>query len=173
MTEIIKIIKTIDGLDMATFERALNCPGFWEKCIELPRIKITKINERAMHWELMAYILLDPLGVNKVPVDVKHDLINEEDAGFSGEGKKWRFWTENSSAVNESEGYLFFKPASSNSIKIMVQVTKVDLKSSFLDIAGLGRALVINRLKQELQKMIMKLIEYSQSGKINSILAGC
>lgn len=172
MTEIIKIIKTIPGLRAGTFEKALTCPKFWEACVELPKVAINKISDTAMHWEITAHFMLDPLGVTKIPIEVSQDLLYKEDVAFKGEGKKLDFWTENSNATSKSEGILFFKPAG-NDTKIMLQVTVLAIKAGFLDIAGLGKAMVVTRLKQELQKMITTLIEHVKSKKIKSILESC
>lgn len=169
----IKIIKTIPGVDAATIERALQCPSFWEACItDLPAVSITTVREGCMHWTIKAHFLLDPLGLSKIPVDVSHDLAWKRDASFSGEGQKWVYWTENSTAVEASEGLLFFKP-SGNDTKLMIEVTRLDLKSDFLDVAGLGKSMVINRLTQELQKMVARLVELAGEGKVRTLLAGC
>ena len=169
----IKIIKTIPSMDTNTFEKALQCAPFWEACItDIPEVAITKLADDCMNWQLKAHFLLDPLGLNKIPVEVNHDLFWKEDTAFTGEGKKWKYWTENSSAVTASEGSLFFKP-SGNDTKLMIEVTKLDLKNDFLDVAGLGKSMVITRLTQELQKMVATLIELTKSGRIPGLLEKC
>lgn len=172
MAEIIKLIKTIPEISSRQFEKGLKCSKFWEACIDLPKVQITSKEKNTMHWKLVAHFILDPLGVAKVPVEVEHDLHHQEDVDFKGEGMKWRFWTTNSTAVEESEGLLFFKESGGDT-KIMLQVTKLHLKAGFLDVAGLGKSMVITRLKQELQNMITKLIEKIKDGSIKRVLEKC
>lgn len=173
MPEIFKIIKTIPQMDAEMFERALTCDKFWEACIkDLDDVHIETTGEGCMHWKLRAHFMLDPVGITKIPVDLEYDLLWKPDPAFKGDGKKWLYWTENSNAVTESVGSLSFK-ASSSDTKIMVELTKINLKSDFLDIAGLGKAMVINRLQQEMQKMVLTLIDLAEKGEITGILENC
>jgi hypothetical protein len=55
----------------------------------------------------------------------------------------------------------------------MIEVTRVDLKAGFLDIAGLGKAVVMGRLEQELQKVVLRLIDLARSGKVAPVLEEC
>nr|MDO8110751.1 hypothetical protein [Candidatus Sigynarchaeota archaeon] len=174
MPDIPKIIKTVPKLGADVFEKALKCDKFWEACITgLDKVSVKSTGDGKMHWELRAYFMLDPLGVTKIPVDVRQDMLYKEDKNFKGEGKRYMFTVENSNAASEGEGNLFFKASSKTETKIMVEVTKLSLKSDFLDIAGLGKSLVVNRLTQELQKMVTTLIELADQGKVAAILAKC
>ncbi|MHA1680839.1 MAG: hypothetical protein ACTSUE_07515 [Promethearchaeota archaeon] len=168
----IKLIKTIPGIDLGTFEKVLHCDKFWEACIDLPKVSVSKTGDGTMHWELMAHFLLDPLGVAKIPIEVKHDLHFKQDLTFKGEGKKYLFWATNSNAVESSQGELFFK-TSGRDTKIMLEVTSIQLKAGFLDIAGLGKSLVMNRFKQEMQNLVMKLIDLAGDGQVDEILKSC
>ncbi|MEX2680080.1 MAG: hypothetical protein Q6373_000640 [Candidatus Sigynarchaeota archaeon] len=173
MPEIVKIIKTIPNLNVALFEKALNCDKFWMACItSLDRVAVKRIGEGKMHWDLKASFVLDPLGVAKIPVEIQQDLMHEEDKNFKGEGKKYIFTVLNSNAASAGEGNLFFK-ASGRDIKIMAEVTRLELKAGFLDIAGLGKAMVVTRLQQEMQQMVMNLIDLAGKGKVDEIIQGC
>ena len=170
---VIKIIKTIPNLSADIFERALNCDKFWMACITtLDRAIVRTTGEGKMHWDLKASFVLDPLGVAKIPIEIQQDLLHKEDKTFKGEGKKYVFTVANSNATTAGEGNLLFKP-SSRDIKIMVEVTRLDLKAGFLDVAGLGKAMVVTRLQQELQQMVTNLIDLASKGKIAEILQAC
>jgi hypothetical protein len=172
MPQLIKIIKTIPNIDVDTFEKAYACDKFWEACITGMKVSVQKSAENCLHFDLTTEFMLDPLGVAKIPIDVSQDLLFEDDPSFSGEGKKVHLWTENSNAVNASDGYLSYK-ASGNDIKIMIEVTRVDLKAGFFDVAGLGKAVVISRLEQELQKLVLHLIDLAKSGGVLPLLESC
>lgn len=173
MADIIKIIKTIPGIDIDSFKKGLNCPRFWMACIkDLHKVDIQNIGTNGLHWEITAHFLLDPLGVTKIPVETSQDLLWKEDEGFNGDGFKWDYWVENSDAITEATGILFFKP-SGNDVKIMLQVTKMDLKAGFLDVAGLGKSMIIKRLEQELQKMVKNLIAITTAGEVKPLLLDC
>jgi hypothetical protein len=168
--EIVKLIKTIPNLSADVFERALKCDKFWMACITgLDRAVVKTTGEGMMHWELKASIVLDPLGVAKIPIEIQQDLLHKEDKTFKGDGKKYIFTVANSNAASAAEGNVFFK-ASGRDIKIMVEVTRLDLKAGFLDVAGLGKAMVVGRLQQEMQQMVTTLIDLASKGKIAEIL---
>ncbi|MBN2152350.1 MAG: hypothetical protein JW839_12940 [Candidatus Lokiarchaeota archaeon] len=167
-----KIIKTVPNLSADVFERAIKCDKFWMACITgLERAIVKATGEGKMHWDLRAYFLLDPLGVTKIPVDVQQDMLYNEDASFKGEGKKYVYSVANSNAASAAEGNLFFK-ASGRDIKIMVEVTRLELKAGFLDIAGIGKAMVMTRLQQEMQQMVTNLIDLAMKGKVDEIVRG-
>nr|MDO8083813.1 hypothetical protein [Candidatus Sigynarchaeum springense]MDO8119536.1 hypothetical protein [Candidatus Sigynarchaeota archaeon] len=173
MPEIVKIIKTIPNLSVDLFERALDCDKFWMACItSLDRAIVKAAGEGKMHWDLKASFVLDPLGVAKIPIEIQQDLLHEEDRAFKGEGKKYVFSVANSNAASAGEGNLFFK-ASGRDLKMMVEVTRLELKAGFLDIAGLGKAMVVTRLQQEMQQMVMNLIDLAGKGKIDEIIRNC
>ncbi|MHA1793237.1 MAG: hypothetical protein ACTSVI_11370 [Promethearchaeota archaeon] len=169
MQELIKLIKTIPNVNLQDFEKALQCSKFWETCIKLQKVSIKKLDSNKFHWDISISFILDPIGVTKIPVELHQDLLFEEDKTFSGDGKKWKYWCENSNAINVGEGDLYFKQ-SNNGIKMMVVITKIDIKAGFLDIVGIGKSMAISRLKQELQDMILNLIEIANSGKIVDLL---
>nr|MDO8118820.1 hypothetical protein [Candidatus Sigynarchaeota archaeon] len=169
----IKIIKTIQGLNIQAFEKALKCDNFWKTCIvDFPRVDIKKKGDDCFHFEISIHMLLDPLGITKIPIDIIQDLRWKADATFAGEGMKWDYWVEHSTAVSDARGHLYFKQAG-NDMKLMIEVTKVDLKGDFLNIANVGKSLLMIRLEQELQKMVMHLIGLAGSGKFNDMLATC
>jgi hypothetical protein len=158
---------------MDVFEKALKCDKFWMACITgLDRAVVKTTGEGKMHWDLKASFMLDPLGVTKIPIEIQQDLLGKEDASFKGEVKKYIFTVANSNAASAGEGNLLFKP-SSRDIKIMVEVTRLDLKAGFLDVAGLGKAMVVTRLQQEMQQMVTTLIDLASKGKIAEILRAC
>jgi hypothetical protein len=172
LPEIVKLIKTIPNLSEDVFERALKCDKFWMACItSLDRAVVKTTGEGKMHWELRASIVLDPLGVAKIPVEVEQDLLHKEDKTFKGEGKKYVFTVANSNAASAAEGNLFFK-AAGRDLKILVEVTRLDLKAGFLDVAGLGKAMVVGRLQQEMQQMVTNLINLASQGKLAEISQG-
>jgi hypothetical protein len=171
--EIVKIIKTIPNLSADVFERALKCDKFWMACITgLDRAVVKATGEGKMHWDLKASFILDPLGMAKIPIEIQQDLLHKEDTSFKGEGKKYIFTVANSNAASAGEGNLLFKP-SGRDIKIMVEVTRLDLKAGFLDVAGLGKAMVVTRLQQEMQQMVTNLINLANQGKLAEISQGC
>ncbi len=173
MPEIVKIIKTIPNLSAELFERALKCDKFWMACItSLDRAVVKAAGEGKMHWDLKASFVLDPLGVAKIPIEIQQDLLHQEDKAFKGEGKKYVFSVANSNATSAGEGNLFFK-ASGRDLKIMVEVTRLELKAGFLDVAGLGKAMVVTRLLQEMQQMVTNLIDLASKGKVDEIIRSC
>jgi hypothetical protein len=170
MPEIVKIIKSIPNMDTSLFEKALKSDKFWMACItSLDRVVVKTTAQGKMHWDLKAFFMLDPLGVTKIPIEVHQDMLYKEDTSFKGEGKKYLFSIENSNAASAGEGTLFFK-ASGADIKIMVEVTRLELKAGFLDVAGLGKAMVVSRLQQELQHLVKTLIDLSIQGKVMDLL---
>ncbi len=173
MPEIIKLIKTIPNLNADVFERALKCDKFWMACVtSLDRAVVKTTGEGKMHWDLKASFILDPLGVAKIPIEIQQDLLHKEDKTFKGEGKKYVYTVANSNATTAGEGNLFFK-AAGRDLKIMVEVTRLDLKAGFLDVAGLGKAMVVARLQQELQHMVIVLVELAAKGKVAELLQEC
>ncbi len=173
MPEIVKIIKTIPNLSAEVFEKALKCDKFWMACITtLDRAVVKTTGEGKMHWDLKASFILDPLGVAKIPIEIQQDLLRKEDTSFKGEGKKYVYTVANSNATSAAEGNLLFKP-SGRDIKIMVEVTRLDLKAGFLDVAGLGKAMVVTRLQQEMQQMVTTLIDLASKGKVSEIVRAC
>jgi len=172
-TSIVKIIKTIPNLSVELFEKALKCDKFWMACITgLDRAVVKAAGEGKMHWDLKASLVLEPLGVAKIPIEIQQDLLHKDDKSFKGEGKKYVFSVANSNAASAGEGNLFFK-AAGRDLKIMVEVTRLDLKAGFLDVAGLGKAMVVGRLQQEMQQMVTNLIDLVGKGKLTEISRDC
>lgn len=169
---IVKLIKTIPNISVDLFEKALDHDEFWMTCITgLDRVNVKTTGEGKMHWNLKASLILDPLGMAKIPVEIEQDLLRKEDKTFKGEGKKYIFTVANSNAASAAEGNLFFKQIGQD-LKIMVEVTRLDLKAGFLDVAGLGKAVIVGRLQQEMQQMITNLVDLAARGKIADIVHG-